>query len=310
MKFSKTTTLALLLSAAIGAAGCKKAADLAKYKDQATSLVNEYGPKLKDLTGKIGGLRERLKAIPPSVPAVGELTKLLDNHQGVIDKLQGLASNLPGKIGEAVTSGKEEDVTKTLKGATDELATGVSTLSKGVAEAETKVAAAETEAKAAPPPAPAGGDGFSKKLDSGFEIKGATDGVEAQLIAFIVDPSKVVDKTTWFNFDRLQFKTAAADLEMDKSKDQLTNISEILKAFPKVKLKLGGYTDNKGDAAANKKLSGARAESVKKELVAMGVDVKRLEAEGYGAQFPVCEKNDTEECMAKNRRIAIRVLEK
>ena len=44
-------------------------------------------------------------------------------------------------------------------------------------------------------------------------------------------------------------------------------------------------------------------------LVAMGAARARLEAEGYGPQFPVAS-NDTEEGRAKNRRISLRVTNK
>ncbi len=150
---------------------------------------------------------------------------------------------------------------------------------------------------------------FMKKLASGFELKGNAGGIESGLIGFI-ESDKVVDKTTWFNFDRLTFKTASADLDMEKSIDQLNNIVEIMKAFPKVKLKIGGYTDSDGDDKANMALSQKRADATKAALVKMGVAAARLEAEGYGEAHPVCPANDTPECKAQNRRIAVRVMEK
>ncbi|MBK8425267.1 MAG: OmpA family protein [Lewinellaceae bacterium] len=151
--------------------------------------------------------------------------------------------------------------------------------------------------------------GFMKKLSSGFEIKGNTDGIESQLIAFIEDASKPVDKTTWFNFDRLTFNTGSAEIDMEKSRAQLTNIYEVLKAFPKVKLKVGGYTDNVGKEAANQKLSTDRAKATVAALEGMGIEKGRLAPEGYGSQHPVAS-NDTEEGRAQNRRIAVRVTEK
>ncbi|MFZ4632887.1 MAG: DUF937 domain-containing protein [Saprospiraceae bacterium] len=151
--------------------------------------------------------------------------------------------------------------------------------------------------------------GYAKTLSSGFSLKGAgANGIERQLLEFI-EGNKPVDKTTWFNFDRLTFETGSAKLDMVKSAEQLTNIFEILKAHPKLKLKIGGYTDNTGKEAENMKLSQARAEATKAALVAMGADVKRLEAEGYGSQHAVAS-NDTEEGRAQNRRIAVRVTEK
>jgi outer membrane protein OmpA-like peptidoglycan-associated protein len=150
---------------------------------------------------------------------------------------------------------------------------------------------------------------FAKKLASGFELKGAAkDGIESQVVSFIEDASKVVDKTTWFNFDRLLFDTGKSTLQAS-SQEQLINMAEILKAFPKVKLKIGGYTDNVGDPKANLKLSQDRANTVMAELVKLGVDKARLSAEGYGEQHPVGD-NNTEEGRQQNRRIAVRVTEK
>ena len=150
---------------------------------------------------------------------------------------------------------------------------------------------------------------YMKKLASGFEIKGNPNGIENQLIAFIEDASKPVDKTTWFNFDRLTFNTGSAVIDMDKSREQLTNIYEILKAYPKVKLKVGGYTDNVGKEPANMKLSTDRAKATVDALQGMGIEKGRLTPEGYGSQHPVAT-NDTEEGRAQNRRIAVRVTEK
>ena len=106
-----------------------------------------------------------------------------------------------------------------------------------------------------------------------------------------------------YEFDRITFQTDAATLR-PQSREQLSNIAAILKAYPPVRLKIGGYTDNSGDAAANLRLSQARAETVMTELANMGVARSRLEAEGYGAQHPIAD-NATQEGRAKNRRVAL-----
>ncbi|MBL7802277.1 MAG: OmpA family protein [Saprospiraceae bacterium] len=170
----------------------------------------------------------------------------------------------------------------------------------------------ETEAPAVPEvktdtvpalPAP-----FRAKLANGFELEGNTDGIEQALLNFI-QSDLPVDKTTWFNFDRLTFRTGSAEIDMDKSSSQLNNIYQIMQAFPKVKLKIGGYTDNVGKEADNMKLSQARAEATVKALETLGVAKGRLSPEGYGSQHPAAS-NDTEEGRAQNRRIAVRVMEK
>ncbi|MCC7053263.1 MAG: OmpA family protein [Gemmatimonadaceae bacterium] len=159
----------------------------------------------------------------------------------------------------------------------------------------------------APAPAPATGlQGLT--LPNGTVIQVSPSGIESQMVAFITDSTRAIDKTTWFDFDRLLFETGSAVL-VPSSLEQLSNINEILKAFPAVKLKLGGYTDNVGQAAANMKLSADRANTAMAELVKLGVAADRLEAEGYGDTVPVAD-NSTEEGRAKNRRTAARVTAK
>ena len=141
-------------------------------------------------------------------------------------------------------------------------------------------------------------------------IRAGSKSSEKQLVDFINSGSVSDDKTqNWITMDRLYFETGSAKLKA-ASEAQLKNIAAILKSYPDVTLKLGGYTDNTGDAAANIKLSQARAEAAKAALVADGVAAGRLEAAGYGQDHPVCKTNDSPECKAQNRRIDIRVTKK
>jgi outer membrane protein OmpA-like peptidoglycan-associated protein len=152
------------------------------------------------------------------------------------------------------------------------------------------------------------GNFFKTKLPDGTELNIPQFGIENKLISFLNDSSKPVDTTTWFNFDRLLFDTGKATLQ-PSSQEQLGNIAAILKAYPNVHAKIGGYTDNTGDPAANVALSEARADNVRDSLVAAGIDSSRLEAKGYGDQYPVGD-NATEEGRAQNRRIALLVTQK
>ncbi len=152
------------------------------------------------------------------------------------------------------------------------------------------------------------GEFFKRKLPNGIELNIPRMGVENRLIDYIEDASKVVDKTTWFDFDRLLFDTGKATLQPD-SQDQLQSVANIMKAYPNVEVKIGGYTDNTGDKAANMKLSADRAKNVMDALVGLGIAPSRLTSEGYGDQHPVAD-NATEEGRAKNRRISMRVTKK
>lgn len=175
--------------------------------------------------------------------------------------------------------------------------------------------AVATDTLAAPTPAMEPGDvsayGTGTRaisLPNGSTLSVPATGLESQLVTFIQDDASLVDETTWFNFDRLLFETGSATLRPE-SQEQLRNVAAILEAFPAVQVKIGGYTDNTGDEAANQRLSESRAGSVVRELVALGIAQNRLASEGYGEQHPVGD-NNTEEGRQQNRRIAIRVTEK
>jgi outer membrane protein OmpA-like peptidoglycan-associated protein/uncharacterized protein YidB (DUF937 family) len=72
-------------------------------------------------------------------------------------------------------------------------------------------------------------------------------------------------------------------------------------------LEIAGYTDNRGDPAANVKLSQERAEAVRNALIGAGADPMKLVARGYGSANPVAS-NDTLEGRFRNRRIEYHVL--
>jgi OmpA-OmpF porin, OOP family len=168
--------------------------------------------------------------------------------------------------------------------------------------------AATTATNAGASAASALGDFFKTKLPDGVELNIPQFGIESKLISFLGDSSKPVDTTTWFNFDRLLFDTGQATIQ-PTSQEQLGNIAAILKAYPNAHVKIGGYTDNTGDAAANLALSDARAKNVMNALVTAGIDPARLESKGYGDQYPVGD-NATEAGRALNRRIALLVTQK
>lgn len=155
----------------------------------------------------------------------------------------------------------------------------------------------------------AGLGAFVKRmLPGGIELTIPERGIESKLIAFIEDSSRPVSDTTWFDFDRLNFATGSARI-LPESQEQLDNIVAVLKAYPNVNVKVGGYTDNVGTAAANLQLSQRRADAVRKALVDNGIPANRLQAEGYGEKHPVAD-NATDEGRARNRRIALKVTKK
>jgi outer membrane protein OmpA-like peptidoglycan-associated protein len=157
---------------------------------------------------------------------------------------------------------------------------------------------------AEPAPAPADGQTIFS-LAGGKEITAASNGVESKILAFINDANASIDKNIWFDFDRLNFETGSSVLTAE-SKAQVTSIVEILKAYPAVKIKIGGYTDNVGNPENNLSLSDTRAKAVMEAITSNGIAADRVEAEGYGEQYPVGD-NNTAEGRAQNRRTAVSV---
>jgi len=164
----------------------------------------------------------------------------------------------------------------------------------------------EREVNATTTTAAAPGELLKKKLPNGVELIFPNSGVEAKLLAFLEAEAKPTKRATWFDFDRLQFETGKATPQAS-SREQLQNIAHLLAAYPSVKVTIAGYTDELGNPGANRGLSQSRADSVRRELIRMGLAASRLGAKGYGESHPVAT-NDTEEGRAKNRRISLGVI--
>jgi OmpA-OmpF porin, OOP family len=145
-------------------------------------------------------------------------------------------------------------------------------------------------------------------LPGGTVLHMPEHGSEANLLSFIRDPNKTPDQNSWFNLDRADFATDSATLN-PQSAEELNNVAQIMKAYPGVHLRIGGFADASGDAAHNMSLSQARADSVVSELTSRGIAPNRLTAQGYGDQYPRAD-NGTENGRALNRHAAMQVTEK
>jgi outer membrane protein OmpA-like peptidoglycan-associated protein len=280
----------------------------------AAPLVLGYLARMHS-TGSLNAssLGSMLKAEAPSLPGTGTLTGAAES----IGAASGRAASAIGSgVDSAAASGSRWLVPLAILGAVIlawllfRSLSGPST--PAVIAPNAAATAATTAASAVGNAANAAwaalGEMTKMKLPDGTELNAPANGVESKLIAYLNDPNSMVSEDKWFDFDRLLFDTGKATLQ-PASQEQVDNIGAILKAYPKVKIRLGGYTDNTGDAAANVTLSDARANGVMAELAKLGIDAGRMSAKGYGEEHPVAD-NATEEGRAKNRRISLRVTAK
>ena len=86
---------------------------------------------------------------------------------------------------------------------------------------------------------------------------------------------------------------------------EIKKVAEILKANPKLKIEIDGYTDDIGTQEYNLKLSKKRAEAIKNVLVKVyKIDPKRIITKGFGEKYPLVP-NTTPTNRALNRRAEI-----
>ena len=101
----------------------------------------------------------------------------------------------------------------------------------------------------------------------------------------------------------INFDTGKADIKAD-GQSVIDEIASALRNTPALKVGIEGHTDNVGGAAANLKLSEARAQAVMAALVAKGIAAARLSAAGFGQTKPIAD-NAAEDGRAKNRRVEL-----
>jgi len=154
-------------------------------------------------------------------------------------------------------------------------------------------------------------ESFRVTLPNGKVLDVHQGGMEDQLVMFLGDPNAKLHKKNgdWFNFTKIGFASNSPSLLLE-SEGQLKNIVAILAAFPKAKIKIGGYSDNTGDYAVNVRLSQERADNIYAKLIDMDTKPSQLKgAKGYGPKYPLGD-NGTAVGRDLNRRMSIDVVAK
>lgn len=86
----------------------------------------------------------------------------------------------------------------------------------------------------------------------------------------------------------------------------LDSVGLVLNEFDDTSINISGYTDSVGSEISNQRLSESRANSVASYIVRTGVQHGRIQARGFGEQYPVAS-NDSSMGRAQNRRVEISI---
>ncbi len=116
--------------------------------------------------------------------------------------------------------------------------------------------------------------------------------------------NSVLDTAKTLVLEGVNFRTASAALTPG-GRAVLLRAVALLKASADVRVEVGGHTDNRGTVRANQRLSLARANTVKRTLVAAGIDAGRIEVKGYGPSEPRAT-NATAAGRGLNRRVELK----
>lgn len=111
--------------------------------------------------------------------------------------------------------------------------------------------------------------------------------------------SVAVLNNIFFDTDRHELKS--------NSISEIQNIVRFLSDNTKLRIEIGGHTDNVGAEAYNRQLSEKRARAVYQYLVQQGISPSRMAVKGYGQLRPTAP-NDTDEGRARNRRIEFTIV--
>ena len=100
---------------------------------------------------------------------------------------------------------------------------------------------------------------------------------------------------------RTYFAEGSAELD-DTARATLDKQADWLRQNPIWLIKVQGFADDPGSAAANTSLSAARAEAVMAYLASRGVEPRRMWAKGYGRDRLIRDCADIA-CKSQNRRV-------
>lgn len=107
--------------------------------------------------------------------------------------------------------------------------------------------------------------------------------------------------------EKILFAFGKATIE-PASEGLLKEIAFVINDNPQIEhLEVAGHADKVGSDPTNAALTKSRAQAVLDALAKLGVDKRRMHAQGYGRYCPI-DKGDTEDAREKNRRVEFKIM--
>ncbi len=100
-------------------------------------------------------------------------------------------------------------------------------------------------------------------------------------------------KDVYFDFDKYAIRSDQQPISQEDA--------AYLRAHPEIKVVVEGHCDDRGSEEYNLGLGDSRANSLKSQLVVMGISADRIKTISYGKERPFCTE-DNEQCWQSNRR--------
>ena len=169
-----------------------------------------------------------------------------------------------------------------------QLQTELAACSENLIQAKASFASVEVAAEQ-PPSTPPGSDAVPEV--------GTRDKLRTDIDASSSSDSPVSLQGVKFRYDSYELT--------DESRVILDQVAAVLRKQPHAVHEVAGHTDSQGDPAYNLRLSQKRAETVRRYLIARGVDAGSLKAHGYGGEHPIAD-NSTWAGLVSNRRVELR----
>ena len=141
----------------------------------------------------------------------------------------------------------------------------------------------------------------SKSADETASSASRQNGITGQtaLISPVDEADQIDGHLSYFDVDSAALRTPTIS--------GLLFVAEYLKANPDQRILVEGHCDERGTRDYNLALGEKRAEAIRRQLVAQGIDRRRIKTKSFGKERPAM-LGASPEAWAKNRRTVIRLI--